>query len=259
MSEPTFLQRLIANMAPWNTGPVVAGMTDLERFLAAIALMFEPVVSLAEEEGTDGQAGYVPSWGKLLDPTLCPAKLLPYLGQFVGVTIPVGASDAEARALVKAESGLARGTPASIKSAIERSISVGWLPLTTYLEGRLVQHEAKPGELLTYKVLTSFTSGGTFTTTHLELVTITNQYFLLEREKPGGETAAYHFTIITRPEQLTPAGNTAQLEANVATVKPAGLVSHYIDTDEGPLIDEGTRTIEASEGVIETATLANIT
>lgn len=249
-----FGARLIAKLAPWATD-------DLARYADAIGVMFEQVLELAEETGTDGQAGYVPSWGKLLDPTLCPAKLLPYLGQFVGVTIPVGSSPAEARALVKAESGLARGTPASLKSAIERSISRSWAPLTTFTEGQLVQHEASPGELLTYRVVTTFTSGATFATTHLALVTIANQYFLLEREKPGGEEAAYHFTIIARPEQLTPAGNPAQLESNVITVKPAGLISHYIITDEEPLIDEGTIGIEEGVGeiAIEVVTLANIT
>jgi hypothetical protein len=63
---------------------------------------------------------YVPAYGALLDPELCPAKALPYLAQFVGVTIPAGTPEAEARALVLAESGLERGTTQSIETAIER-------------------------------------------------------------------------------------------------------------------------------------------
>jgi hypothetical protein len=256
-----FGARLAGKLAPWLTD-------DLSRYADAIAVMFDPVLELVEEEGTDGEPGYVPTWGKLLDPSARPypndeAKeitRLAFLGQFVGATIPIGASESEARALVKAESGLERGTRASIESAIERSVSSFWTPLTAYVAGQLLRHEAVPGELLTYKVVTSFTSGATFATTHLELVSIKAQYDLIEREKPGGEEAAYHFTIVTKPEQLTPEGNTAQLEANVNTVKPAGLIGHYVQSDE-VLIDEGTIDIEEGVGEIsiEAVVLANIT
>lgn len=116
----TFAERLVERMEPWNTGPVIAGSTDLERWLKALAAMFEPVEELAKEEGFDGEAGYVPAWGKLFDPELCPAKFLPYLGQYVGVQIPGGASEAEARQLVKDHAGFSRGTLASVEAAVRR-------------------------------------------------------------------------------------------------------------------------------------------
>jgi hypothetical protein len=106
-----FGKRLADHLAPWMTD-------DLGRYSQAIGGMFDPVAELAEEEGTDGQAGYIPSWGKLLNPELCPASILPYLGQYVGVTIPPGASEAEARAAIKREAGLERGSLASIEAAI---------------------------------------------------------------------------------------------------------------------------------------------
>jgi hypothetical protein len=64
--------------------------------------------------------GYLPAWGRLLDPEICPTAALPYLAQFVGVTIPHGTPEAEARALILAEAGLERGTTQSIETAIER-------------------------------------------------------------------------------------------------------------------------------------------
>lgn len=109
-----FAGRLINKLRPWMT-------PDLELYCRAIAVMFEPALALAEEEGTDGRAGYIPSWGKLLNPQLCPAPALPYLAQFVGVTIPVGMPAAEARTLIKSESGLERGTLASIEAAVRRA------------------------------------------------------------------------------------------------------------------------------------------
>lgn len=95
---------------------------DLTRLCDAVGQMYQGILELAEEEGEDGSAGYVPAWGKLLDPLTCPGKDLPYLGQFVGVEVPTGATEAEARAAVKREAGLARGTLQSIEEAIEHII-----------------------------------------------------------------------------------------------------------------------------------------
>jgi hypothetical protein len=113
-----FGARLIAHLLPWMTD-------DLERYCEAIGVMFDPIVELVEEEGSDGETGYVPAWGRLLNPELCPEDALSYLAQFVGVTIPAGTSEAEARSLVKGEAGLERGTLASIEAACERTLGPG--------------------------------------------------------------------------------------------------------------------------------------
>ncbi len=55
-------------------------------------------------------------------------------------------------------------------------------------------------------------------------------------------------------ETPDPAATLAALRSQ----KPAGLILTYIVSDE-PLINEGTRTIDASTGTIDTATLADIT
>ncbi len=97
-------------------------MSDLETLTEALAAMFEPILELAEEIGEDGTTSYVPAWGVLYDPNLCPGKDLGYLGQFVGVEVPKGASEAEARAVVKAESGLERGTRQSLEALLAKAL-----------------------------------------------------------------------------------------------------------------------------------------
>lgn len=112
-------KRLEARLEPWLDP---AG--DLARKCDAVGVMFQSMLEVAEETGEDGTAGYIPAYGKLLDPVTCPAADLPYLGQYVGVTVPTGATEAEARALVKAEAGLERGTRKAIEAAIKRVLGV---------------------------------------------------------------------------------------------------------------------------------------
>jgi hypothetical protein len=253
----TIGKRLAERWEPWLTD-------DLARVAEAIGTMCEPLAEVIEEEGYPDEEGWVSAYGKIFNPESCPEAFLGYLGMFVGVSIPLGTPEGEARALIKAESGLARGTEASVKAAIERGISRFWAPDTEYLKGQLVRHESTPGSLLCYEVTATFTSGATFETTHLSLVNIATQYELLPREKANGESNAYFFTILCHPQQLAPEGNIAQLDANVKGTKPAGLVPEYVLTEEplqtDPVIDEGSLAIdEVGEAVIETATLANIT
>lgn len=99
--------------------------TDQERYMSAIAAMFEPVEQLAAEEGSDGSPGYVPPYGQLLSVAECPENALRYLGQFVGVTVPQGASGGEARALVAEHAGFNRGTLAALEGAIRRTLGPG--------------------------------------------------------------------------------------------------------------------------------------
>ncbi len=110
-----FGKRLEERIEPWAT-------EDLLRLADALGEMFQDILVLAEEEGEDGTAGYVPAWSTLLNVNTCPAADLPYLGQFVGVEVPKGATEAEARADVKAESGLERGTRQSLEALLKKAL-----------------------------------------------------------------------------------------------------------------------------------------
>jgi len=124
-----FAERLIERHAPWNTGPVIASRTDLERYLRALAAMFEPVEALAAEVGSDGEPGYVPAWGTLLDVETAPADALPYLATYVGVQLPNGVGEVEARTLIKEEAGFQRGTRSALEAALTRVLGIG-VPFT---------------------------------------------------------------------------------------------------------------------------------
>jgi hypothetical protein len=120
MAEP-FASRLIEKTAPWSNA-------DWERYMRAISAPYEPVASFTEEVGEQGQPGWVPGYGKLLNPELCPAAFLPFLGQFVGVSVPKVTTAEEARVIVKAESGLARGTLGSLEALLTKAL--GAVPFT---------------------------------------------------------------------------------------------------------------------------------
>jgi len=111
-------ERLIEKLEPWMT-------PDLEILCEAIGSMTEPLMEVLEEEGYPDEPGWVPAYGRIFDPETCPPAFLSYLAMFVGAQIPIGTPEEEARQLVKAESGLERGTRASVESAITRALKVG--------------------------------------------------------------------------------------------------------------------------------------
>jgi hypothetical protein len=253
-----FTERLEEALQPWMT-------PSLSIVCEAIGAMgYDALLELIEEEGSEGEPDWVAAWGKVFDPDLCPAAALPYLGCFVGVEIPKGTPEAEARALVKAKAGTERGTRASVVAAIEGAIAPFWTADTAYLKGQLVRHTEGVATTC-YEVTANFTSGSSFATTHLTVVNIATQYELLERERADGESNAYYFTVLCHGYQLTPEDNLAQMEARVNAAKPAGLVPEYVVTEEplatDPYIDEGTLLIEsvAEAALIESCTLAQIT
>lgn len=67
--------------------------------------------------------GDVPPGAPLLDVDLCPDWALPWLAQIVGVTIPQGATPAQARTLISEIAGWQRGTPASLTAAARAFLS----------------------------------------------------------------------------------------------------------------------------------------
>jgi hypothetical protein len=241
---------LIDALTPWMT-------EHLAWVVDAIGTMADPLAAIVYDQGTDGEPGYVPGYGTIFDPATCPTDDLPYLGQFVGVPVPVGAPDATARALVRAESGQNRGTLASISSAVERSISTVWAPNTAYLAGVLVQNGNPP---VTYIVNTGFTSGSTFDATNLGVVDITNYYDVMERTSAAlnDRNAAYHLTIVVDPDQLTPPGDSAALLKAVSLNKPAGILLEVYLSDF-PLLAEYTRLLSAVTVDLDLALIADVT
>jgi hypothetical protein len=123
VSPPSLLgQRYVSKLTPWLT-------PDLELYAEAVGEAFQQVLELAEEEGEPGTPGWVPSWGKLLNPATCPEQYLFFPAQLAGVELPKEASAAEKREIILKESGLERGTLKSIEAACERVLGPG-VPFT---------------------------------------------------------------------------------------------------------------------------------
>lgn len=204
MAEP-FASRLIGKCQPWLT-------PDFEAFLRAASAPYEQVAEITEEIGEQGRPGWVPPYAVLLNPETCPVRYLPYLGNFIGVQIPVGTPEAEARALIKAESGIERGTRASVESAISRHLAPG--SSFSLIERRNLADEPDP-----YSFLVIIQGA------------MLNQSWFLTTGTWESQTGKWE----------DPGTDTTDLEAAVNATKPAGLVWSLILSEALPwLLVTGT-------------------
>lgn len=90
---------------------------SLRTLVDAVGGMFQQVATLAEDDGR------LPGWSILLDVDRCPGYALPWLGQFVGVTVDATLDEAGQRDQIRNESGMARGTPAAMIAAAQRFLT----------------------------------------------------------------------------------------------------------------------------------------
>jgi hypothetical protein len=107
-----FAANLYASLAP------LAWMDDqtewsLAKFSGAFGEMFEAVEDVARDTAQG------PGWSAVVDITRCPLAWLPWLAQFVGVIVPVGLAESQARAYVTSHDNFKRGTPAAIRTAAQ--------------------------------------------------------------------------------------------------------------------------------------------
>jgi hypothetical protein len=113
MSEPSVsvtAQRLYTALTPFVVG-------DEDQGWPLLLLCSVIMAAVADVEAFAGETDTQVGWGPLLDPAVCPARALPFLGQMVGAVVPVGSDEATARQIVTHSPGFARGTPASILAA----------------------------------------------------------------------------------------------------------------------------------------------
>jgi hypothetical protein len=114
VSRPTVspvAERVYTALAPFTEQDEAYGW-PLLRFCDALTVTAADVETFAADTDT------APGWSVLLDPTVAPARALPYLGQMVGVVVPAAADEATARAMVLARAGWGRGTPFSVLATV---------------------------------------------------------------------------------------------------------------------------------------------
>lgn len=71
-----------------------------------------------------------PGWTILFDPDACPAWALPYLAQFVGVTLLPADSEERQREKIQLPEQFKRGTPAALEAAVRATLTGGQTILT---------------------------------------------------------------------------------------------------------------------------------
>lgn len=116
----SFAQRLYDSLAPLGYDDANHAYA-LANFCKAFGGMFQVVDDYARDQVVGGKV--LPGWSQLVDINRAPAAGLGYLGQFVGVPILVGLSDAAQRARIKAVGGQNRGTLASIIAAAQQYLT----------------------------------------------------------------------------------------------------------------------------------------
>lgn len=193
--ESQFAAECYAKLAPLTGAEATYGF-PLRALMRAVGSMFQQVEdAIRAKDGLD-------AYSQTFDVERTPDWLIPFVGQAVGVKVTPGLPPAEQRQQVREESGWARGRPAAIVSAVERT-------LTGTKEVRLTERAGTP-----YQVL-----------------------------------------VVTRPEE-TP--DVEATERAGREQKPGGLIMTFVQSDS-PLIDEAPREIDAAtEGTIDTATLAQV-
>lgn len=89
----------------------------LLNFLAALGAITQGVDDIVR----DSPEG--PGWSVLFDVDRAPLDVLPWLGQWVGVTVDTTRTDADQRQQIRDESGFRRGTPAAIVAAAQTTLT----------------------------------------------------------------------------------------------------------------------------------------
>lgn len=84
-------------------------------FLSVLARAFDQVADISRD-GDDGRPGYARLFNAQ-DADDCPATFLPFVGQFVGVEMLPGLTEAQQRLRIRETDGFKRGTPEAIRGA----------------------------------------------------------------------------------------------------------------------------------------------
>lgn len=108
---------LYASLGAYTAGDEDQGWDLLNACEALCSAFVEPVAELVQER--DGRV----AWEILFDLELAPLAYLPYLAQFVGVTLTSNMSEAEMRAAIQLPEGFRRGTVDAMMQAIQRTLT----------------------------------------------------------------------------------------------------------------------------------------
>lgn len=111
-------ERLYSALRPLAEADEANGWA-LAHVCVAIARMLDTVADLSRDDEARGR----PGWAIALDPDATPAEWLPWLAQFVGVTVPVSLPEDARRLRIRETDGFKRGTPAAVRGAARQHLT----------------------------------------------------------------------------------------------------------------------------------------
>ena len=174
MAPATFAPDLLESLEPWRN-------SDFDTYIGALGSMFDPLYGIVlDTPAADPTQTDVPGWGQIFDVDACPTPYLPYLGQFVGVALPPGIADADARTMIRNEAGMQRGLVSAMLAAATRILGPGFA--LTYYE-RTGPSGPDPYQFQLFIV-------GTVPPAAVQAAVIAAVGFV----KPGGIKVNYYFT-----------------------------------------------------------------
>lgn len=121
MADPNIIPDPLGDDFYESVKPLAFDDPNNDYALKTVAYGFAQMFKQAEQYGRTDEDGN-PGWSILFDVSRVPADALPYLAQYVGERIPVGTSEADARARIVAKQNQQRGTPASIIAAAKSKL-----------------------------------------------------------------------------------------------------------------------------------------
>ena len=104
-------------LGPWRDADLASGLAGNGYPLLILVDSIASQFAITEQYTRD-DATHV-GWGQLLDVNACPTFALPWLAQLAGVTIPVGATDTQMRALITGQANMKRGTVAALITTLQ--------------------------------------------------------------------------------------------------------------------------------------------
>jgi hypothetical protein len=139
----SFAQSVYDGLYPFQADDANNGYS-LATFITALGEMFQVVEDYSRDQVISGKLA--PGWSQLVDINRAPVAALPWLGQFVGVTLPDNLTEASQRQQIQQVNGWGRGTKAAILAAP-----------APYLTGtKTVILRERFGDAYTYQVLTKY-------------------------------------------------------------------------------------------------------
>ncbi len=110
-------EQIYSELGPYTVGDEESGWHLLKFVEAITGVLFEKIhLLVSDRQNTVG-------WEVLFDPDTCPAGALPYLAQYVGVTLEPSLTEQQKRDKIRLPENFKRGTRPALIQAVQRTLT----------------------------------------------------------------------------------------------------------------------------------------